>query len=585
MERTSTIVVLTAAATALLLWAGAVPAQLRGKVPHPDRHVQGRVLVQPRPGVSLAELDNIVKGHGGKRGEAIKQINVHVIELPPQAKVLAVVEALRKNRNLKFAEADGVLSPDFTPNDPRYSSAWHLPKINAPGAWDSAQGTGVTIAILDTGIDSTHPDLSPQLVPGWNFFDNNNNVADVHGHGTNVAGVAAAAGNNAIGVTSVGYRAKIMPLRVTDTSGNGFFSLMASALTWAADNGARVANISFLGVSLSASVDSAAQYMRSKGGVVVTGSGNTGGLRTDPPTPSMTVVAATDSNDAKASFSSWGDYVDIAAPGVSIWTTWQGGVYAGMSGTSASSPVVAGVYALMMSAKPGLAPATYDSILFSTAQDLGGTGWDQQFGHGRVNAAAAVSSALATTTTDSQPPTVAIASPSGGKISGLVPVDTTATDNVAVARVELLANGTVVATDTSAPFGMSLDTSKYPDGNLNLQAKAYDAAGNAASSSTVTVTVANDTVAPTVSITNPAAGSTVSGTVAVSISATDNQKVSKISLTIDGKEVAVSYGSTLSYSWAAPKPKGKGSASSTISARAEDPAGNYATRSITVNRK
>ncbi len=585
MQRNSTIVVLTAAASALLLWASAVPAQLRGKPQLPDRHVQSRVLVQPRPGLSDAELDNIVKGHGGKRGEKIKQLNVHVIELPPQANAVAVAEALRKNRNLKIAEVDGVLEPTLTPNDPNYPSSWHLPRISASTAWDSAQGMGVTIAILDTGVDVTHPDLAAQIVPGWNFFDNNNNVTDVHGHGTAIAGIAAAAGNNSLGVASVGFKSKIMPLRVTDTAGNGYFSMMASALTWAADNGARVANISFLGVSASATVDSAAQYMRSKGGVVTTSAGNTGVLRTDPPSPSLTVVAATDTVDGRASFSSWGDYVDITAPGISIWTTTRGGGYGAVSGTSASSPVVAGVYALMMSAKPGLQPANYDSVLFSSAKDLGGAGWDQQFGNGRVNAATAVATILGTTPSDTQAPSVAIAAPTGGKVSGLVPVDATATDNVAVARVELLVNGTLKATDTGAPYGMTLDSTAYADGPLTIQARAYDAAGNVASSSTVTLTVANDTVAPTVAIQNPAAGSTVSGTVPINVSATDNLKVSKIILTIDGKEVANSYGTTLSYSWAAPRPKGKGAASSTISARAEDPAGNFGTRAVTVNRK
>jgi hypothetical protein len=383
-----------------------------------------------------------------------------------------------------------------------------------------------------------------------------------------------------------------MPMRVTNPDGYGITSLMASALTTAADNGARVANISYLGVSSSATVDSAAQYMRSKGGVVVISAGNTGALRTDPKSSSFTVVSATDGDDALANFSSWGDYVDIAAPGLGIWTTALGGKYGSIAGTSAASPVVAGVYALMMSVKPGLQPATYDDILFSTALDLGTTAWDQKFGYGRVNAAAAVAKALQTSATDSQPPTVAIASPGGGKVSGLVPVDATATDNVAVARVELLANGTVVATDTTAPFGLTLDSSKYPDGILNLQARAYDAAGNSASSTTIAVTVANDTIAPTVTIQNPLAGSTVSGTVSVSVAATDNQKVAKISLTIDGKEVAISYGSTLSYSWAATSTSTKGgkkttttTTSSTLTARAEDPARNFATRSVTVTKK
>jgi subtilisin family serine protease len=482
---------------------------------------------------------------------------------------------------------DGALEPGFYPNDPYYSTAWHLPKIGAPTAWDYAQGNPVTIAILDTGVDTTHPDLQPQLVPGWNFYDNNDNVSDVHGHGTAVAGTAAAAGNNAFGVASVSFKSKIMPMRVTDTQGYGYFSLMAAAITSAADKGARVANISFLGVSLSSTVDSAAQYMRSKGGVVVTSGGNTGGLRTDPPRESLTAVAATDANDARASFSSWGDYIDVAAPGLGIWTTNRGGGYGVFSGTSAASPVAAGVYALMMSAKPGLQPATYDSILFSTAQDLGTAGYDQQFGYGRVRADAAVASARGTSSSDSQAPTVAIASPSGGTVSGLVPVDVTAEDNVAVARVDLLANGSLVANDSIAPYAFTLDSTKYSDGNLNLQARAYDGAGNSASSSTVAVTISNtakDTSPPTVSISNPANGSTVSGTVSINVSAEDNQKVAKITLTIDGKQVAVSYGSSLAYNWSVPKGKGK-SKSSTISARADDATGNAATASVSVTRQ
>ncbi|MGH8766852.1 MAG: S8 family serine peptidase, partial [Burkholderiales bacterium] len=385
------------------------------------------------------------------------------------------------------------LEPAFYPNDPQYPNAWHLPKIGAPQAWDYTQGNPVTIAILDTGVDTTHPDLQPQLVAGWNFYDNNNNVSDVQGHGTAIAGIAAAAGNNAIGVASVSFRSKIMPMRVTNTSGGGYYSLMASALTAAADNGARVANISFLGVSLSSTVDSAAQYMRSKGGVVVIAGGNTGSLRTDPPSDAFTAVSATATSDSIAPFSSWGDYIDIAAPGITIYTTTRGGGYGPVNGTSASSPVVAGVYALMMSANPALKPATLDNILFDTALDLGTTDWDQYFGYGRVQAANAVAKARGTSSSDSQAPTVAIASPTGGTVSGLVPVDVTAADNVAVARVELYVNSSLSSTDTLDPYGFTFDSTKYQDGQVILEARAYDAAGNAASSSKVTVTVDNIT--------------------------------------------------------------------------------------------
>jgi subtilisin family serine protease len=465
--------------------------------------VKGRLLVQPRAGLSEQELDKVLKEHGARRAGYIKQINVYVVELPPQADEVMVGKALLHLPVIKFVEGDRAIAPTQTPNDPYYANAWHLSKIKANNAWDSATGDDVTIAILDSGVDATHPDLAPRLVGGWNFRDNNSNTADIFGHGTKVAGIAAAAGNNGVGVTGVDWRARIMPIRVTDTGGLAYDSLIAQGLIWAAEHGARVANISFLGVSRSLTVQSAAQYMRNKGGVVVIAAGNTGVQQSDPVGDLFTAVAATDSNDVRPSFSSFGNYVSVAAPGVSIWTTVPGGGYTAMSGTSASSAVVAGVYGLMMSANRTLLPATLDRIFFSTALQQGTPHRDPYTGWGRVDAAAAVSKARQAVESDTQPPITAAAAQVSGVASGLVSVNAVASDNVGVARVELYANGVLVATDISAPYAFVVDSSNLGSGAATLYTRAYDASGNVAASSTFTLAVANNPVAPTVNITNP----------------------------------------------------------------------------------
>ena len=206
-------------------------------------------------------------------------------------------------QRIRDAERDMLLKPEATADDPYYASAWHLTKIGAPTAWDVTQGENVTIAILDSGVDATHPDLASRLVPGWNFYDNNSNTSDVYGHGTQVAGAAAAASNNALGVASVAGMARIMPIRVTDTAGMGSLSQMASGITWAADRGARVANLSFAAAGGYATVQNAAQYMKKKGGLVVTAAGNTGTAQTFAAHASTIVVSGTTSSVTPSTYS------------------------------------------------------------------------------------------------------------------------------------------------------------------------------------------------------------------------------------------------------------------------------------------
>lgn len=590
--RASVLAVACASAFSVQSAAAAKPAA-------PGDFVRGRILIEVKPGLSADAFDKLIKPHGGK-ARKVGQSNLHIVDLPGNASETAVLKQLEHRPEFKFAELDRLVESTMSVNDPYIGSQWHINKIGASSAWDSSLGSGVTIAILDSGIESSHPDLKPNLVAGRNIYNNNTDVSDICGHGTAVAGAAAGAANNGIGVAGVAGSAKIMPLRIAywnTTYKNCYasYSTIASGITYAADNGARVANASYARVAASSAILSAARYMKSKGGLVFVSAGNSNVDEKIAADPALVVVSSTTSSDARSSFSSYGSFVSLAAPGSGIWTTGLNGTYKSANGTSFSSPVAAGVAAMMMSARPDLGPDTIQSLLYSTAVDLGTAGRDIYYGYGRVNAGAAVAAAKNYgAPADTTKPTAAISAPLGSStVSGTVAVNATASDNVGVARVELKANGTVVAIDTAAPYSFSWNSTGVANGMANLVAVAYDAAGNAGTSSTVAVNVANataapapsgstaDTVKPTVKITNPVAGN-VSGVVTVSVSTTDNMDVAGVrqQLLIDGVLRAYGNGGSLSYRWEAHK---FAAGAHTIKATAKDKAGNLSETTVIVN--
>jgi subtilisin family serine protease len=548
-------------------------------------YARGRILVEARAGLSGPDLEKILKVHGGKRRK-LGQSNLNVVDLPAGLSEQAVVEQLKRNPALKYAELDRRVKSTMAVTDPYFGSEWHLSKIGATSAWDTTQGAGVTIAILDSGVDAGHPDLAPNLVPGYNVYGSNSDTSDVCGHGTAVAGSAAARTNNG--------QAKIMPIRIAylDTASGSCYaytSTIASGITYAADHGARIANVSYGPLAGSATIQSAAQYMKNKGGLVFVSAGNNGVDENITPTNTLIAVSATDSADAKASWSSYGSFVSLAAPGAGIWTTSKGGIYQGWNGTSFASPVAAGVAALMMSAAPTLDGAQIEEALFSSAVALGAAGRDPLYGYGRVDAAAGVRAAQAKVTpVDTQAPSAAITSPAGSSsVSGVVTVAVNAADNVGVDRVELKANGTVVGTDSASPFSFSWNSAGAPNGMTSLVATAYDKAGNAGASSPVSVNVANaaprvtkDTTPPVVAIDNPVAG-TVSGTVSVSVHASDNSGAAGITQTlyIDNAAVASGKGGALAYSW---RTRRFTVGNHTLKVVAGDAAGNASSTSVTV---
>jgi len=561
-----------------------------GDINSTEDWARGYILVQARPGLSDDDFDSIIHGKGGRSIARLQGLPIHKIEVPEHAEA-AVALALSRNPNIKFAEKDMLVAASETiPNDPRFLESWHLPMIQAPSAWDLSRGDTITIAILDSGVYGGHPDLSAQMVPGRNVISGNADTADINGHGTAVAGLASATSNNGIGIASAGWNAQIMPIRITNSSdGYAYWSDVAAGLVWAADNGANVANISYR-VSNSSTVSTAAQYMRNKGGLVVVAAGNE---NIDPgytDNPYMITVAATNSSDTKASFSNYGNFIDVTAPGDIVLTTNRSGGYSNWRGTSFSSPLTAGVVGLIMSANPNLSPEQVETILEDSADDLiAGTDFHIYYGHGRINAAKAVQLAIDTSAQDTQAPVVTIFSPiQNTTTAGSMLIEVNASDDTGVNQVSLYANNQLVASDTTTPYQFSWDSTQENDGVVTLTAIATDSAQNEGQSNSVSITVKNqidvpteiDTESPTVSIINPADSSTVRKTVNISIKATDNTQIAEIQLYIDGALASSSTASTLDYSWNIRKVS---DGTHTITAITSDTSGNTAETSIQVS--
>lgn len=279
-------------------------------------------------------------------------------------------------------------------NDTLRYTQWALDRLGAEDLWDRQSGAGVTVAVLDTGVDATHPDLAGAVIGGTDFVDpGGDGRSDPNGHGTHVAGIVAAAGNNRSGVAGLAQGVKVMPVRVLSAAGEGWSSDIAKGVLYATDHGAAVVSMS-LGGRPDPAVATAVAYAVAHNVVVVAAGGNArleGDAVSYPAAdPEVIGVAATDIADKVASFSNSGSYIDVAAPGVAVESTYLDHGYASMSGTSMSTPYVAATVALMKAADPSLSPAQAASDLESTADDLGPLGRDDDFGYGLISPAKAV---------------------------------------------------------------------------------------------------------------------------------------------------------------------------------------------------
>lgn len=282
----------------------------------------------------------------------------------------------------------------IVPNDTLYSEyQWNLPKIDTESGWNVTKGSeDIVVAVVDTGVQSDHPDLKGRLVQGVNIVDPSSPPEDDVGHGTHVAGIISASVNNGEGVAGMTWYTKIMPVKALDSSGAGSTYSVAEGILWATDHGADVINMSLGNYATAEFLHDALKYAYDHGVVLVAASGNDNTDRPGFPAAyeEVLAVAATDPDDSRAEYSNYGDYIDIAAPGTSIPSTYPGSRYAALSGTSMASPHVSALASLVRAANPKLTNAEVMDVLRKTAKDLGAQGKDKEFGYGQIDVVAAL---------------------------------------------------------------------------------------------------------------------------------------------------------------------------------------------------
>jgi Subtilase family/Fervidolysin N-terminal prodomain len=350
----------------------AFPPALAGAASGPA----SQLLVKPRPGVTSSAFGRAIVHAGAERIGTIPGLGVRVVEVEGSNRQ-EVLRRLRGTAVVAYAQPNGLTPPaEVIPNDALWVNQWSQPKTRTDRAWALTTGSPtVKVAILDSGVDLAQPDLKPKLLPGYDFYNNDADPSDDYGHGTQAAGVAAAQSGNGVGVAGYCGGCSIVPVKITGSNGYASWSAMASGITWATDRGARVINLSFAGTSGSTTVAEAIAYAHSHGAVVTVSAGNYGSSTPTYPAsyPGALAVASTGSTDALESYSSYGSWVQLAAPGCNYGTgrTSSSSLFGNFCGTSSAAPALAGIAALALSFAPAATNTQIEAALESSAVPVG----------------------------------------------------------------------------------------------------------------------------------------------------------------------------------------------------------------------
>jgi len=343
-----------------------------------------RKIIIFKSGVSAERRAEVLGMHGAEKINDLRLINGQTIMLPPGR-----AGALADKPEVLLIEDDVPVTAQGKPGkvvpQPTQSKPWGIDCIEADECWTQYTGDSVNVAILDTGIDTVHPDLIPNIQDGVSFVSYTSGYQDDNGHGTHVAGIVAAA-DNSFGVIGVGPKIHLYAVKVLDRKGNGYTSNIIKGLEWCLSNNIQVVNMSLGSSAYSQALADAVKKLNTAGIVQVAAAGNSGGSVIYPAAlDEVIAVGAIDNNNSLAWFSCYGPEIDLVAPGVGIYSTYKGKTYSTMSGTSMAAPHVTGAAALILNADSSKTPAEVQSLLESNTTELGEPGRDDYYGWGLIN--------------------------------------------------------------------------------------------------------------------------------------------------------------------------------------------------------
>lgn len=380
----------------------------------PKEYVPGQLMIRVKNGIAQNVLEQNLAQNNARIIDRIPEINILVLQVPTGTEN-QTVQNLIQSGVVEYAERDEIFHYNWVPNDPGLSQQYAIKKIQAEAAWDITKGSGIKVGLIDSGLQTNHPDLVGRIAATQNY-SGEATLDDKIQHGTHTAGTITASTNNGVGIAGTCPECQIAFVKLGNNTSS---SNIAKGITWTTDQGVKVINMS-LGTpgACNQSVQTAINYAWGKGAVPVVSAGNESSNQPQSPASCTNVisVAATDANDKKASFSNYGNWVTVTAPGVNIYATFPGSTYKNLSGTSMSAPVTSAVVAMIWSTSYGTSPAAVKQRLCDTADKISGTGSNWQCG--RVNLLNAVKSATTPSTAPSSAPSTA---PSSAPPTVIVP--------------------------------------------------------------------------------------------------------------------------------------------------------------------